>query len=258
MVSSAISRQTRVIGALVMREMTTRYGRQGLGFAWVMGEPLIFCFGVLILWTATKPAYEHGIRLAPFVMTGYMSLILIRHFIALMSSAIQANLGLMYHRQVAPLHLLLARALLEFGGATGAFMVVYAVLLALGQVSLPHDYLLLYCGWLLLAWTATGFALVMSGLAMRYEIMERLVPVISYVLIPISGAFYMVSWLPAAAREYVMYIPFVHGIEMLRAGVFGEFVPTHYNVPYALFIGAIMNIVGLLIISTSRDRIEVE
>ena len=61
MVASAISRQSRVIGALVMREMTTRYGRQGLGFAWVIGEPLIFCFGVLILWTATKPAYEHGL-----------------------------------------------------------------------------------------------------------------------------------------------------------------------------------------------------
>lgn len=258
MLSGAISRQSRVIGALVMREMTTRYGRQGLGFAWVIGEPLIFCFGVLILWTATKPAYEHGIRLAPFVMTGYMSLILIRHFIALLSSAIQANLGLMYHRQVAPLHLLYSRALLEFGGATGAFVVVYGILLGLGQVSLPHDYLLLYCGWLLLAWNAMGFALMMTGLAMRYDIMERLVPVIGYVLIPISGSFFMVSWLPAVAREYVMYIPFVHGIEMIRAGVFGEFVLTYYNAPYALFIGAIMNIIGLLIISSSRDRIEVE
>lgn len=258
MVSGAITRQSRVIGALVMREMTTRFGRRGLGFAWVMGEPLIFCFGVLILWTLTKPAYEHGVRLAPFVMTGYMSLILIRHFIALLSSAIQSNLGLMYHRQVAPLHLLLSRAILELGGATGAFVVVYVILLALNQVSLPHDYLLLYCGWLLLAWTALGFALVMTGLAMRYEIMERLVPVISYILIPISGAFYMVSWLPASAREYIMFIPFVHGIEMVRAGVFGEFVATHYNVPYALTIGAVLNIMGLLIISASRDRIEVE
>lgn len=258
MVASAITRHTRVIGALVMREMTTRYGRQGLGFAWVIGEPLIFCLGVLVLWSFTKPAYEHGVRLAPFVMTGYMCLILIRHFIALMASALQANLGLMYHRQVLPLHLLFSRALLELGGATGAFLVVYIVLLALNQVSLPHDYLLLYCGWLLLAWTALGFALTLTGIAMRYEIMEKLVPVISYILIPISGAFYMVSWLPASAREYVQWIPFVHGIEMVRAGVFGEFVATYYNVPYALCVGAIMNIIGLLIISASRDRIEVE
>lgn len=258
MVSGAIGRQWRIVSALIMREMTTRYGRQGLGFAWVIGEPLIFCFGVLILWSFTKPAYEHGVRLAPFVMTGYMSLILIRHFIALLATALQANMGLMYHRQVLPLHLLLSRALLELGGASAAFMVVYGILLALGQVSLPHDYLLLYSGWLLLAWTAMGFALLLTGVSMRYEVMERLVPIISYLMIPISGAFYMVAWLPGMARDIILWIPFVHGIEMVRAGVFGEFVATYYNAPYALFIGAIMNILGLLIISASRDRIEVE
>lgn len=258
MFSSAVSRQSRVIGALIMREMTTRFGRQGIGFAWVIGEPLVFCFGVLALWTATKPDYEHGVRLAPFVMTGYMSLILVRHFISLLSNALQANLGLMYHRQVAPLHIFISRALLELGGATGAFFVVYVILLVLGQVNLPQDYALLYAGWFLLAWTALGFALIMTGLAMRYEVIERLIPVISYMLIPISGAFYMVSWLPSAAREYALYIPFVHGIELVRRGVFGEFVPTYYDVPYALLAGAIMNILGLLIISASRDRVEVE
>lgn len=257
MISDTIG-QWRIVSALVMREMTTRFGRQGLGFAWIIGEPLLFCFGVLILWTATKPAYEHGIRLAPFVMTGYMSLILMRHFIALLSSALQANLGLMYHRQIAPLHLFFSRILLELGGATGAFVVVYGILLALNQVSLPHDYLLLYCGWLLLAWNAMGFALLLAGLVMRYELLERLVPLISYTMIPVSGAFYMVSWLPSNVREVVMYIPFIHGIEMVRGGVFGEFVATYYNVPYALFVGAIMNIAGLLTISASRDRVEVE
>lgn len=256
--SGAVGKQSRIITALVMREMTTRYGRQGLGFAWVIGEPLIFCFGVLILWSFTKPPYEHGVRLAPFVMTGYMSLILIRHFISLLSTALQANLGLMYHRQIAPLHIFFSRVVLEFGGATGAFIVVYAILLALGQVSLPNDYLLLYAGWLLLAWTAMGFALVLTGLSMRYDVMERLVPVISYILIPISGAFYMVSWLAPGFREIVLWIPFVHAIEMIRAGVFGEFVPTFYDPPYALMVGAIMNIMGLLIISASRDRIEIE
>jgi capsular polysaccharide transport system permease protein len=257
-ISASLSKQSRIITALVMREMTTRYGRQGLGFAWVIGEPLIFCFGVLILWSLTKPPYEHGVRLAPFVMTGYMSLILIRHFIALLSSALQANMGLMYHRQIAPLHIFMSRVLLELGGATGAFVVVYAVLLALGQVSLPHDYLLLYAGWLLLAWDALGFSLVLTGLAMRYEVMERLVPVISYILIPISGAFYMVSWIAPGMRSFVLWIPFVHPIEMIRAGVFGEFVATFYNAPYAILLGAIMTIAGLLIISASRDRIEVE
>jgi len=258
MIPGAVERQSRILGALIMREMTTRYGRQGLGFAWLIAEPLMFCFGVLVLWTATKPAYEHGIRLAPFVMTGYMSLILTRHMIGLLATALQANLGIMYHRQIAPMHIFVSRILLELGGATAAFFIVYVVLLALGQVDPPHDYLLLYSGWLLLAWVSIGFSLILTGLAMRYDLMERLVGLISYSLIPISGVFFMVAWLPASYRPIYLLIPFVHGVEMIRAATFGEFVPTYYNPAYALFVGTIFNILGLLIISASRDRIEVE
>ena len=132
-------RHFRILGALIMREMATRFGREGLGFAWVVGEPLVFCFGVILLWSLTKPAYEHGVRLAPFVMTGYMSLILTRHLIGLLGSALQSNLGLLYHRQIAPLHIFGARIILELGGATTAFIIVYLVLIALRQVGLPHN-----------------------------------------------------------------------------------------------------------------------
>jgi capsular polysaccharide transport system permease protein len=254
----ASARHGRIVGALVLREMVTRYGREGLGFLWLVAEPLAFCFGVLLLWSLTKPAYEHGIRLAPFVMTGYMSLILIRHMIALLASAIQANIGILYHRSIKPFHLLMSRALLELGGTTAAFVVVYAILLALGQVSLPHDLLSLYSGWLLLTWMAAGFALVIAGLAMLSDAMERLIPLISYILIPVSGSFYMVEWLPQNFREFALLIPFVHGVEQIRHGVFGEFVSTHYNPVYAFGAGLVMNLLGLLIVSIGRRRIDFE
>lgn len=252
------SHHLRIIGALIMREMATRYGRQGLGFAWLVGEPLIFCFGVMILWSFTKPPYEHGIRLAPFVMTGYMSLIMIRHMIGLLTSAIQSNLGLLYHRQITPMHILTGRIILELGGATTAFLIVYLVLLSINQVSLPHDYLLLYSGWLILTFVATGIALVLTGLAMRFELFERLVSLISYAMIPLSGAFFMVAWVPAAAREIYLSVPLVHGVEMIRAGVFGEFVPTYYNPIYAITWGAVLNIAGLLLIAGAREHMSSE
>lgn len=255
---SVIDGHRRVLGALIMREMQTRFGRQGLGFAWLVGEPMLFCLGVVALWTMTKPAYEHGVSVAPFVMTGYMALLLIRHMINLLTAAIQANTGLLYHRRVAPLHLLAARFLLELAGATGAFLVVYIVLMLIGLAGPPADYLLLYGGWALIGWLSLGFALVMTGLVMRYEIFERVVGLISYILIPLSGAFFMVAWLPPAAQSVALLVPFVHGIEMIRAGVFGAFVETHYNVTYPLLVGFVLNILGLAMISASMDRIDVD
>lgn len=241
-----------------MREMATRFGREGIGFLWLIAEPLAFCFGVMLLWTLTKPAFEHGIRVAPFVMTGYTALILLRHQIGLSAGALQANIGLLHHRQIAPLHIFLSRNLLEIAGTTVALIVVYVVLLALGQVDLPNNYLLLYSGWLLLAWMGMGFALILAGLAMRFDFMERLIQLISYILIPVSGVFFMVSWLPPNIQETYLLVPFPHPIEMIRSAVFGEFIETHYDALYALAWGTGFNILGMLLIAGARHRIDVE
>ena len=253
-----MSRHFRIIGALLMREMTTRFGREGLGFLWVVGEPLLFCFGVLIMWTLIKPAYEHGIRLGPLVMTGYMCLLLYRHMISFSLGAIQGNIGLLHHRQIGIWHIFFARNLMEFAGGTAAFVVVYVTLIALGQVSLPQDWLLLYGGWLLVAWTGMGIGLIFAGLAIRFDVMERLVPVLSYAMVPLSGAFFMVAWLPAQYREPFLLVPFPNGIEMVRAGVFGEFVDTYYHADYGFWSGAVMLFIGMILLAGAKNRVAIE
>lgn len=253
-----LPRQSRIIGALMMRELITRYGREGLGFLWLIGEPLMFCLGVLLMWDIIKPDYEHGVRLGPFVMTGYMALLLMRHQISFSLSAIQANVGLLHHRWITVLHLYIARNLLEFGGATGAFVIVYALLMSLGEVSAPKDWLLLYGGWLLLGWMAMGLAISLSALALRFALMERIVPLLTYALIPVSGVFFMVSWLPSGYQDAYLLLPFPHPVEMVRAGVFGEFVPTRYSALYALAWGSVFNFTGMILLAGAKDRIDAE
>lgn len=251
-------RNVRVIKALMIRETVTRFGREGLGFLWLIGEPLMFCIGVLVMWSLIKPEYEHGVRLGPFVMTGYMCLLLLRHQSAYSLGALQGNIGLLYHRQINVLSVYITRNLLEFLGSTAAFVVVYVVLIILGQVTAPKDWSLLVGGWMIMCWTSTGFALSLSALSLRSEVMERLVPLIQYTLIPISGAFFMVEWIPDKYREPYLLLPFPHGIEMVRAGVFGEFVPTHFNAWYAIMAGGILNLAALILLADARSRVDID
>lgn len=251
-------KHVRILGALMMREVVTRYGREGLGFLWLVGEPLLFCLGVMGLWSLMKPEYEHGIRVAPFVMTGYMLLLLFRHTVSMSIGALRANLGLLHHRIVRPLHIYIARGLLEIGGGAMAFIVVYLVLLSVGAVDPPHDILQIYAGYLLMAWLAVGFGVVLASLSIRFEVIERVVPVSMYLLIPLSGAFIMVDWLPESYRGLYLLNPLPHTVEMVRAGVFGEFVPTHYNPLYPLTVGAVLNLAGMLLLGAAQRYIEVE
>jgi capsular polysaccharide transport system permease protein len=254
----SIEEHFRIVGALVMREILTRYGREGIGFLWLVAEPLMFCFGVLIMWSVIKPPYEHGIRLAPFLMTGYMSLLLFRHIVSHSISAVQANSGLLYHRHITILHIYFSRWIMELGGATMAFVVVYLTLLCLGQVSPPHDVLLVYGGWLLMAFIALGVALIFSALAIEFEIVERIVQVVMYLMIPASGAFVMAAWIPEKYREGFLRIPMPNAIEMVRGGVFGEFVETYYHPAYAAAWAALLIAVGLLMLARAKKHLEIE
>jgi len=256
--AAPLASHLRIIGALMMRETVTRFGREGLGFLWLIGEPLIFCIGVLVIWSLIKPEYEHGVRLGPFVMTGYMCLLLLRHQASFSVGAVQANIGLLYHRQVSVLSVFISRNLLEYLGATAAFAVVYVALILLGQVGPPSNWSYLLGGWVVMGMISTSFAMTLAALSLRSEVAERLVPLISYMLIPLSGAFFMVSWVPAQYREILLLMPFPHGIEMVRAGVFGEFVETHFRPLYAVALAAGMFAFSLLLLADARKRVDID
>ena len=57
--------QLRVIYALLMREIITRYGRHNFGFMWLFLEPMLFTTGIVILWYNLKGAHSN-ISIVPF------------------------------------------------------------------------------------------------------------------------------------------------------------------------------------------------
>jgi capsular polysaccharide transport system permease protein len=63
-----------------MRETYTRYGRDNLGFAWTYGEFLIFALSVIVMWHFPRGKYEHGLLVVPFVSSGYLPILLFRHW----------------------------------------------------------------------------------------------------------------------------------------------------------------------------------
>ncbi len=242
----------------MLREMATRYGRDNLGFFWLVGEPLIFCAGAFTLWVFIRPPYEHGVKLLPFVMTGYLPITLLRHMMNHAIDCLRANAGLIYHRRITILHLFTARLALEFVGVSMAFVVVFVVLNTFGQVPAPEKLSHAYAGWFLLGWLGFGLALILGSLATLYEVIGKFTLVLSYVMMPISGTFYMAAWLPPRFRNALLVLPFIHCNELLRDGFFGRETRTFYNIPYVIAWAVGLTFLGLLFMRFTRDRLEVE
>jgi capsular polysaccharide transport system permease protein len=146
-----------------------------------------------------RPPYESGIKIVPFIVTGYMPMILIRQTVGYTVGAVKNNAALLFHRTITPLHLMLARIVVEIIGVTLALVTIIAFYNMIGLMGLPAnitDLGYVYLGWFLLAWLTAGLALFMAALAELFEFIERIVQLITYLLVPLSGAFFMASSMP--------------------------------------------------------------
>jgi ABC-2 type transport system permease protein/capsular polysaccharide transport system permease protein len=237
--------QKRVIGALLMREILTRYGRHNIGFLWLFAEPMIFTLGVTILWNVTNHHTADGISITAFVLTGYSSLLLWRNMPARCVGAIGPNASLLFHRQVKPIDVYLSRLALEAMGATISFVILSYIFISFGLINPPNDVLTVCKGWFLLVWSAASISLIVGSLSEKTEIVDKVWHVIQYLMIPLSGSFFIAESLPLQAREILLLIPTANCTEIIREGFFGTGYTWHYDIKYLLSINSALLLLGL-------------
>lgn len=249
--------QVRVVGALVMREIITRYGRHNIGFMWVFVEPMMFTIGVVVVWTLLK-THTTKLPLVPFTITGYSTILLWRNTISRCGNAIEPNRALLHHRNVRVLDLFVARLILEVAGATISFLTLMTLLTIAGAMPLPSDIFKMVVSWALLAWFSVSIALVIGSLSAVSEAVDRIWHVFSYLFLPLSGAFFMVDWLPRHVQGLALLIPTVNATELLRDGYFGTRINAHYDLPYLVTVNIVLMLVALVAVKRVSKTVEGE
>ncbi len=249
--------QGRVLHALMMRELITRFGRDNLGVLWLVGEPMIFTLGVTTLWSAAGLSHGGtGLPIVAFAVTGYSSVLMWRNAATRCSAAIEQNKPLLFHRSVLIIDVFLTRIALEVIGATSSFIILSLFFGFIGWMPAPHDLLVVLLGWLMLAWLGASMALLVGAGTAFSDLVHRLWHPISYLLFPMSGAAFMVDWLPKRLQDVVLSLPMVHGVELLRHGYFGNVVRTHYDIGYLIECCLALTLCGLYVVREASRRVE--
>lgn len=250
--------QWRVVGALLIREIYTRFGREGLGFAWIVLEPLVFAIPVLLVWSAVRDPYEHGVRMMPFLWTGYMPLLMFRHVGARMLMFVRVNAGLLYHRQVTIFDIFVARCLLEVVSSLCALLVSAIIFYSFGMIDAPRDLPMFYLGYLYMIWWCVVVGLIIGALSERTDWAEKIWQPYAYLYIFFGGVFFMADWLPATVRSWALLQPSVQAYELIRAGMFGSTVKTYGNISYETSALAVLTLIGLMLMRDARKYVVAE
>ena len=238
--------------------MNTRFGRENIGYFWIVGEPILFCGGVAIAWTAMRPSFDHGLQTTAIVITGYVPLTMWRHSIGRAVKAFESNGSLLFHRQVTPLDIIISRWVLEAVGTTAAGILVAVAAILTGFMSVPDDIGLVYLGIFYQALFCFASALIIAALSEVSEIVEKFMTVLLYLSLPFSGAFVMVSWVPKSFQSILLWSPSVHNVEMIRAGQFGPGAHAQYDIFYDSWITGLLMLLGLSLTLRVRRHITIQ
>ncbi|AOJ20908.1 ABC transporter permease [Burkholderia cenocepacia] len=246
--------QIRVIWALVMREMITRFGREGLGVLWMMAEPAMFVVGVMIIFSHTESKARYSV--AEYLAVSYPTLLFWRNTASRVIKAIEYNRSLLHHKPIRPIDILYSRIILEFAGATASFFLLYTVLVVIGICQLPADPLSMILGYFLVVWFSFNFVMTMAALSEMSEAVERVSHVILYLMIPFSGVFIPTYVLPPRLAELLTYFPLVDAVEYFHYGYYGDRMPTLYYLGYTVTVLLFFTLFALSIAHIAIRRVQ--
>jgi capsular polysaccharide transport system permease protein len=253
---ASLRMQMDVIGALLMRELHTRYGRDNVGYLWMVLEPMMLATAVGGLHAgAAATHYGTDIRPIPFALLGYCTFIVFRGIFSRSEGMISSNQPLLYHRSVTLLDMSIARALLDGIGVSMTLAILLTLAVAFDIAAPPARPL-----WLILAeiymilWSWAAGMICCAGTYENHTA-ARLVHPATYILMPLCGGFYMLDWIPKPYQDWLWYFPMVHIFEMARYGLF-EGAPYRFvNLDYVTGGILALTIMGLLSLRIVRRHI---
>jgi len=247
--------QGRVLHALFIYELQTRFGRNSLGFIWMFLEPLLLALAIASVRFATPNAAQEAVSPFLFAVTGYGPYLAFRSIVSRAAGAFRSAQRFLYHSNVTLFDVMVARTLLEAMAVLGVLTLVVGGA-AFWAGFAPNNVLILLAGIALIFLFAHGVAMMVASAAALSETVERLVNPLLYLTIPISGALFAMHPLPPTFRNLFLLNPQVHIHEMVRDGMFGDIIPAYWDLGYILAFVIGFNLLGFLAMRAVRPKLE--
>ncbi len=245
--------QTLVIGALLKREVSTRFGEYRLGFFWMLLEPLV---GVLVVGLVLGTLAQRTVPEIPysfFVLNGMLILKLFSGPMNTGMNAVGANQGLLVYPTVRPLDTFIARFLLQLLNTLFSF-VLFCIVAMWGGMKLSLDNLDVLAACYVITWLiGCGMGLILGVAAAHFRETDKILMVVQRPLIFVSAVLFPISAVPPGVQKYLLYNPVVHTIELSRNALFPHYHAEGVTLFYPFVFAIIVLSIGLTLFHGSRN-----
>ena len=240
--------QCDVIYALLLRELSSRFGKSRGGFMWVLVEPIAHLLIPMFIFSFIRQRLLPGVEYPVFLVYGFLPFLLFKAICLQIVNAVNAAQGLLSYRQVLLMDVFIAKAMAHVVIQAVVFAIVLTGLTMFGfEVLPPHP--VEFAGVLgLTVMLAFGLGLVLAAVA---SLVPDARPVIQVMFMPLYFASGILFPITRFADEWVVWLavnPVLHLVELTRAMAIDGYEPMKYtSIAYPMVLALISTVIGLML-----------
>lgn len=211
--------------ALLIREVRNRYGTFRGGYVWAVVQPLAFVVVLnesrALLGAGDREIY--GVSGQYFLLIGILPYFMFQQSFHQAMGAMRSFRGVFNYREVRPIDIILVRSTIEF---VLLGLVLMLTMLGLHFFHKPvefEDPLRFLAAIGLLFVFTQGLGLIADVYSTRSDNMRRVFMLLDRPLFFLSGVFFTLEVVPEGLREYLMWNPLAHAIDLGRGAMLSEY-----------------------------------
>lgn len=252
---SASAVQARVIRALVLRDMRSRFGAGFISYLVAIGIPLIHLLGLMVVPLLANQIAPIGTDYGLFAATGVLPYILCLYPARMLMLCLVDSSPLMSFPAVKPLDIIWARALLETVVAFTVTLCFMLFLLLLDIDVWPHDLAQATAAILSTIYLGIGLGFVGAIVFKMFRAWMFLQLLIVIVMYLTSSAFILPRLLPEEIRAAIWFNPLFHGVEWMRLAYYEGYGEDYLSRSYLLGFATVLFATGMLYERLIRGRL---
>ena len=239
----------RAVGALMLREMATTYGRSPGGYLWAILEPVA---GIAILTFAFSfffAAPPIGSSFALFYATAMLPFALFNTVANRVSGALVFSRPLLSYPVVTFVDAIAARFVVNLLAELLVFYIVITAILLMFDTRAVPDIARIGEALALAALFALAVGTLNAWLFLRFHTWHVIWSLISRPLFLISGGLVLFERMPQALQAVLWWNPLVHVTGIMRSGFFPDYPDSYTSAVYVCGVSLALLLAGLRLLS---------
>jgi len=248
-------RSSRTISALIMREMSTTYGRSIMGYAWAILEPAAGIMLLTFIFSLALRSPPIGTNFALFYASGMLPFVAWNTIQQKVSTAVRFSKPLLFYPGVTYIDAIVARVLLNALTQLMVFLVVMGGIITLYRLDVILDVPAIALGLSMVLALATGVGTLNCYLFSVAPLWDKIWSVINRPMVLLSCVIFTYDSVPEPYKGWLWWNPVVHLVGQVRAGVFSTYDATYVSPLYIFGIALVSFCLGLVFLNSHYREI---